>query len=174
MPGTRLPVRVRRAAGADAAGVTRLLRGIYAEGEAFVGDGAPHSETLAGHLEADDPDRALYLIAVVGEALAGWLELHRHPPRRLRHVAVLTLAVAPQHRRTGVGRALMHHAYAWAERVGVEKISLNVRAGNAPAIALYRSEGFALEGCEVRHIRMGETYEDNLVMARFLPRRTEP
>jgi ribosomal protein S18 acetylase RimI-like enzyme len=81
--------------------------------------------------------------------------------------------VAPEHRRSGVGRALMHDAYAWAERVGVEKISLNVRASNAPAIALYRSEGFALEGREARHIRIGETYEDNLVMARFMARRAE-
>lgn len=160
---------VRRADGADAAAVTRLLRGIYREGVAFVGDGAPYPERLARQLDGDDPEEAVYLVALRGAALAGWLELHRHAPRRLHHVAVLTLAVAPEHRRSGVGRALLHEAYRWAAAVGVEKISLNVRAGNAAAIALYRAEGFALEGREVRHIRSGDHYEDNLVMARFLP-----
>lgn len=159
---------VRRAVGADAAAVARLLRGIYREGHAFVGDTAPYPERLARQLDGDDPEEALYLVALRQGALAGWLELHRHAPWRLRHVAVLTLAVAPEYRRQGVGRALLHEAYRWGDAVGVEKVSLNVREGNAAAIALYRSEGFEVEGRELRQIRSGDTYEDNLVMARFL------
>jgi ribosomal protein S18 acetylase RimI-like enzyme len=98
-----------------------------------------------------------------------WLELHRHLPRRLRHVAVLTLAVAASARRRGLGRALLWASYGWASEVGVEKVALHVRASNCAAITLYESEGFILEGCERSQIRTLQGYEDNLIMAKFLP-----
>ena len=72
------------------------------------------------------------------------------------------------------------------------KVSLNVRAGNQGAIALYLSEGFEVEGRERLQIRRewdeprpdgqggGSTadgapsdspYEDNLIMGKLLERR---
>ena len=59
---------------------------------------------------------------------------------------VLTLAVAPSHRRQGVGRGLLEAALAEAGRRGAEAMFLEVAADNAPALALYRSVGFAQVG----------------------------
>lgn len=175
MPEVGLAVAVRHARAGDGRAVTALLRGIYGEGRWFVGDGPQHAETLARRIDVDDPAYALYLVACSeGETSAavpgvlGWLELHRLRPRTMRHVALLTLAVAPQARRRGVGRSLLRTSYGWAADVGIEKISLNVRAGNDAAIGLYRSEGFELEGRERRQVRTGDAYEDNLIMARFV------
>lgn len=159
---------VRPARPEDVNAVVRLLRGIYAEGRFFVGDGPPRPESLARHLSADDADYEGYYVAERSAGVVGWLEIHRPHPVRLRHVAMVTLAVADGHRRAGVGRSLLRDGYVWARRRGVEKIGLHVRAENEPAIGLYRSEGFELEGREVRGIRTGDHYEDNLVMARFL------
>jgi ribosomal protein S18 acetylase RimI-like enzyme len=50
----------------------------------------------------------------------------------------------------------------------VFKLQLSVRARNEAAIALYRREGFALEGRERAQILDEEGFEDNLVMAKFL------
>ncbi len=152
----------------DAAALVALQRSIYQEGRWFVGDGPAAVETLARRLRALDETMSLFLVAT--PELAGWLELSRLTPARLRHVAVLTLAVGAPWRRQGLGRGLLERAYPWAERVGVEKIQLNVRSNNHAALSLYESQGFTVEGREVRQIREDSRYEDNLIMAKFLSR----
>ncbi len=85
-------------------------------------------------------------------------------------MAILTLAVGSAWRRRGVAREMLARSYRWGIRVGVGKISLNVRAENRAAVALYQDQGFVLEGCERNHIRLGDRFEDNLIMAKFLSR----
>lgn len=163
------PLTVRAALPTDAVGLERLHRGIYDEGRWFVGDGAPSAETLRSRLRLLDPKRSCYLVAVGDDAeLRGWLELHRLTPQRLLHVAVLTLAVGRPYRRQGVAGALLAAAYLWAAEVGVLKVQLSVRAGNAAALGLYEREGFVLEGCERNQVFDDGGFEDNLLMARFL------
>lgn len=165
-------MQVRGATRLDADAVLRLLAGIYSEGSYFVGDGPESRGSLAARLSGDDPQRSLYLVAVRNGAVVGWLELHRSAASRLRHVAVLTLAVAPAARRRGVGRALLKSSYDWCRRVGVLKMSLNVRFSNTAAIALYESEGFEVEGSERNQVRLspaeGGGFEDNLLMGKWL------
>lgn len=52
------------------------------------------------------------------------------------------LAVESRHRRSGLGRALLHAALRSARTRGLERVLLHVSTGNAEAIALYTSEGF--------------------------------
>ena len=58
---------------------------------------------------------------------------------------VYYLAVAPGHRRSGLGRALMAAAEAWLAERGCPKIQLMVRDDNAAAIAFYRSLGLEVQ-----------------------------
>ncbi|QKR98566.1 GNAT family acetyltransferase [Sphingomonas sp. CL5.1] len=55
---------------------------------------------------------------------------------------VYYLAVAPDARRTGLGRALMQAAEAWLRERGAPKLQLMVRAGNEEVLAFYRALGF--------------------------------
>ncbi|WEK41597.1 MAG: GNAT family acetyltransferase [Candidatus Sphingomonas colombiensis] len=55
---------------------------------------------------------------------------------------VYYLAVAPEARRTGLGRALMAAAEAWLRERGAPKLQLMVRNGNEEALAFYRALGF--------------------------------
>lgn len=59
---------------------------------------------------------------------------------------LLNLAVAEGRRRGGVGRELLAAALAWAEARGARETFLEVRASNAPAIALYERAGFRAVG----------------------------
>jgi [ribosomal protein S18]-alanine N-acetyltransferase len=55
---------------------------------------------------------------------------------------IQTLAVAPEHRRSGLGRTILRALFAEAYSRGVTEMFLEVRADNTGALALYESEGF--------------------------------
>src|SRR6185437_6145250 len=55
------------------------------------------------------------------------------------------VAVLPECQRRGVATALLKHGFESLGRVGIRKIFLEVRASNAPALALYRVLGFSLQ-----------------------------
>ncbi|MDZ7800851.1 MAG: GNAT family N-acetyltransferase [Trueperaceae bacterium] len=167
-PPNAAPVRIRAATPGDARALAALMEGIYREGRWFVGDEGPTSGLLARRLRGLDPARELMLVAEAGAAPIAWLEAGRYLPRRLAHVATLTLGVAPEWRGRGVATRLLRAALPWAQRVGVAKLRLDVRAGNSAARALYEKEGFVLEGREVGHVRTEGGYEDNLLMGRWI------
>jgi ribosomal-protein-alanine N-acetyltransferase len=56
---------------------------------------------------------------------------------------ILTLAVAPEHRRHGVARTLMQLLFEDLRHRGVGAVFLEVGAENGPALHLYRGFGFA-------------------------------
>jgi ribosomal protein S18 acetylase RimI-like enzyme len=67
------------------------------------------------------------------------------------------LAVHPDHRRRGVGRALGLDGLRWLRRRGVSEAVVNTQLGNEPALALYLSLGFRHERIQlsVLHRRLG-------------------
>lgn len=78
-----------------------------------------------------------------------------------------TLTIPPDFRRRGVGRALLSAALAQLCAEGAAVCFLEVREGNAPAIALYKSLGFAAVGRRRNFYRGPD--EDALVMRCVLP-----
>ncbi|PAX56177.1 GNAT family N-acetyltransferase [Brunnivagina elsteri CCALA 953] len=60
----------------------------------------------------------------------------------LRHAHLFLLYVIPEHRRRGVGKALMQYGETWAKARGDKQIGLQVFASNAPALDLYKQLGF--------------------------------
>lgn len=59
-----------------------------------------------------------------------------------QHTHVFLLYVLPEHRRRGIGRALMQHAEAWAIARGDRQIGLQVFQANQAALHLYEGLGF--------------------------------
>lgn len=78
-------------------------------------------------------------------------------------VHVLRLAVDPASRRRGHGRALLAALLAWAVEVAADEVTLEVRAGNVAARALYGAAGFAEVGRRPRYYPDGE---DAVLMTR--------
>lgn len=58
-------------------------------------------------------------------------------------VELTSMWVAPEARGRGAGAALVAAVLSWAARRGARSVALDVRAQNAPAIALYARQGFA-------------------------------
>lgn len=76
-------------------------------------------------------------------------------------MSVHAIATSPDARRGGVGRALLDHALAVARAAGCMLATLEVRRGNAPAIALYERAGFKVAHVRARYYKDDE---DALVM----------
>jgi ribosomal protein S18 acetylase RimI-like enzyme len=59
-----------------------------------------------------------------------------------RHVHIFLLYVMPEHRRRGIGSALMRYAEDWARARGDRQIGLQVFQSNQPALNLYHQLGY--------------------------------
>ena len=82
---------------------------------------------------------------------------------------LLNIAVEPAWRRRGVARELLEFALPRLAQRGAGRCLLEVRVGNAPAIALYRSLGFSDDGIRRRYYPTPEGgSEDALLMSRVL------
>lgn len=81
--------------------------------------------------------------------IAGDFELHN-------------VAVAPLHRSRGFGKILVEHLIEQARRAAAERVVLEVRRGNTPAISLYSRLGFLTVGVRERYYR--DNLEDALLM----------
>jgi [ribosomal protein S18]-alanine N-acetyltransferase len=63
-----------------------------------------------------------------------------------REGEILTLAVAPEGRRQGTGRALVRDAASHVRQLGASMLFLEVAADNKPALGLYLGLGFEKVG----------------------------
>ena len=101
--------------------------------------------------------------------VAGHIDLRAHPDAFTGHRCVLGMGVRRDLRRLGVARRLLAHASEWAVSQGLKWIDLQVLSANEAAVALYRREGFLMQGGRpdmfvIAGVSLGEIW-----MARRLP-----
>ena len=85
---------------------------------------------------------SLWLVAQDGGKVVGYVGSQSVAPE----ADVMNLAVAPEWRNKGIGRALMTALIAQLHSRGITALFLEVRVGNTPAQNLYRSLGFVEAG----------------------------
>lgn len=78
---------------------------------------------------------------------------------------ISNVAVSPEHRRQGIGDALIAELCRNCRALGLRFVTLEVRAGNAPAIALYEKHGFRRVGLRKNYYT--ELHEDALLMTKY-------
>ncbi|MFG2563721.1 GNAT family N-acetyltransferase [Streptomyces sp. NPDC048496] len=112
--------------------------------------------------EAEDPD---------GDTrIAGYIRVVAPTPLACNtHVRQIQgLAVADWARGSGVARGLLRAAFTLARNEGANRMTLRVLGHNAPARALYASEGFVVEGVLSGEFFLGGRYVDDVMMGRSL------
>lgn len=95
-----------------------------------------------------------------------WLVVDPHG--RAGEVHILAIATHPDRRRAGIGAALLGHALDRARAARCGLATLEVRRGNAPAIAMYERAGFRTVHVRARYYQ--DDGEDALVMLSELSR----
>lgn len=139
-------VRVRSARAADVDALVRIEERAFAE----------ESERIRRRQWRRLVERArgLTMVAVLGDAAVGALVLgYREGGVSLR---IYSLGVEPGARRRGVGRRLLAYAFSFAARRNLSLLRLEVRSGNRPALALYRSFGFEVTDRIAHYYGIGE------------------
>ncbi len=130
-------------------------------------------EVIAERFRLDaGSDHDFALGAFAGETLVGVAGCHRESAVKHRHRAhIWGVYVAPEHRRTGLGRRLftatIDRARSWPD---LEALWLDVTTVNEAARALYASCGFRPAGTRPRSLKVGDRYYDEELMVLDLGR----
>ncbi|MBQ7693423.1 MAG: ribosomal protein S18-alanine N-acetyltransferase [Oscillospiraceae bacterium] len=116
----------------------------------------------ADQLKGQLKDRQHEFIAAVSEggAVLGYIGMMHV----LDEGYISNVAVAPEKRRQGIGDALILALLEICAALGLSFVTLEVRAGNVPAIALYEKHGFARVG--LRKNYYDRPREDALLMTK--------
>lgn len=112
-------------------------------------------ESVAGELKNQ---YSFWLVAEDDGFVAGYIGSQIAYPE----VDVMNVAVHPDHRRRGIAAILVEALIAHLQRLGCTCLSLEVRASNDPAIALYEKMGFETVGRRPNYYRHPK--EDALIM----------
>ena len=136
-------MEMRPATREDAGAMLGLLQSVCAEGAALpfidgIDDGMIGQVWLGA--------RGCVLACDGGDVL-GMYRYGPAMPGRGAHIATATFLVGEKARNRGVGRALVEHCVQSARTAGFRAMQFNqVLSTNEPALALYRSLGFAVIG----------------------------
>ncbi len=79
---------------------------------------------------------------------------------------ISNVAVSPEHRRLGIADSLINSLVDRANEKDLSFVTLEVRKSNAPAIELYRKNGFSEVGLRKNYYT--KPTEDAILMTRFL------
>lgn len=101
---------------------------------------------------------SLWLVAVDCEKLCGYVGSQTV----LDETDMMNVAVHPDYRRKGVAESLIRTLIKWLRKKGSRSLSLEVRASNVQAIALYRKLGFSQVGKRPNYYR--NPREDALIL----------
>ncbi|MGO5027738.1 ribosomal protein S18-alanine N-acetyltransferase [Candidatus Agathobaculum pullicola] len=119
---------------------------------------APWSEAML----REELDKGIFLVAEQDGQAVGYIGCQTV----LDEGYITNVAVSPDCRRQGVGRALIAELVSCARAKELSFVTLEVRASNASALALYEGAGFGRVG--VRKNFYSAPSEDAVLMTRFL------
>ncbi|MCD8088977.1 MAG: ribosomal protein S18-alanine N-acetyltransferase [Oscillospiraceae bacterium] len=102
--------------------------------------------------------REQFIVAVEGNTVLGYAVLSTV----LDEASLDKIAVAPVIRRRGIGKALLDAVIARCQAQGMATLTLEVRASNQAAIALYENARFTPVGCRKNYYE--KPREDAIIM----------
>jgi ribosomal protein S18 acetylase RimI-like enzyme len=142
-------ILIRSARPADVPGITTLFTAVAEERDSIGTEpDFDVAQRQSSILTSIEQDANCVLVAAREGVVVGSLSI---PVQR--SVGSLSMMVARQHRRQGIGGRLLDESLRWARERGLHKVYLQVWPHNTAAIVLYRSRGFTVEGRLRRHYR---------------------
>jgi ribosomal protein S18 acetylase RimI-like enzyme len=165
-------ITIRKAEVKDALCIVEAEREIAQEPGHFCSQPSELDEKAV--IQTIQSPQSIYLVAEHEGQIVGHAFLEPYTLQSLRHIADLNIAVYLGWQSKGIGRQLLEQLIERAKNSSViEKIQLNVRASNIPAISLYKKMGFQEEGRLKNRVKVKNRYIDDLIMGLELKRNQE-
>ena len=171
-------VRVREALPADAAALVDVIMIINEETE-FLGTSedrpmwAAHPEQ--GLAEMRERGTGVYFIALEGDEIVGFLGAFPGSFARTRGIVyVAHVGMRAGHRGRGIGPRLFEAVEGWARARNARRLELRVDVANPRALALYRRQGFEIEGRVPDASLIDGAWHDHYWMSKPLTPEREP
>lgn len=153
---------------ADVAGYRDCL-GVVARERVYLGlVDAPELEACVKWMKSIRARDFPFVVARAGESIVGWCDIAPNERIGYQHVGHLGMGLLPAWRGHGIGARMLTAALADADRIGLERVELEVFLGNGPAQRLYRRFGFIVEGVKRKARKLDGRYDDHILMARQL------
>jgi len=129
---------------------------------------APSLEASRAWVKTNLEKGAPFVVACDRDRVVGWCDVGIMTRPGYDHRGSLGMGVLPEYRGRGIGRRLMEEALRRAKERGLERVELEVYAGNIPARRLYDAMGFVEEGYRRGARKLDGVTEDIILMVRFL------
>ena len=112
----------------------------------------------------DDPEKTAFLIYIDNQ-VTGEIILKKNWNR---FALVEWIGIDRNHRRLGIGRALMERAIRWARDKNLPGVMLETQDHNVGACRFYESCGFVLRGFDTHLYQASEEYREEIALFWYL------
>lgn len=111
-------------------------------------------EFVLNRLKNIDESREAVFVAEIEGAVAGFIHAEKYELLYFEPmINILGLAVSSEHRRRGLGKALISRAESWGKELGINIVRLNSGHSRKEAHDFYRATGFYDEKLQMRFIK---------------------
>jgi ribosomal protein S18 acetylase RimI-like enzyme len=125
-------------------------------------------ERIQGFVQDSVRSDAVQFVAVYERRVVGWADIFPSWAHAVSHCGTLGMGVHPDCRRQGIGEKLLRACLTKAIDKGITRVTLEARADNKSAIALYEKVGFQHEALKRNAMRFDGVYYDAVQMSLLL------
>lgn len=124
-------------------------------------------ERIEGALNAS---AEIYLCVFDEDKIIGNLHLRAISPEHpwIMHIAEFGMMVSSDYWGRGIGHALLEIMEDFAKNIKISKIEAKVRVSNKRGLALYKKNGYEIEGIRRKAAFINGQFEDEFFIAKFL------
>ena len=106
-------------------------------------------------------------VAVSDDQVVGWADIIPSARNTMSHVGNLGMGVLSTYRGRGIGTRLLSRVIEAAWAYGLKRLELEVFSDNEIAIAMYKKNGFDVEGVKKFARYHDSLYQDIVIMAQY-------
>src|SRR5437660_3554008 len=107
-------------------------------------------------------------VAEQDNQLVGYLAASGGMFKRSRHSAYLVIGILQAFTGHGIGTQLFQRLEEWTKQQHIHRLELTVMTHNTAGIALYKKQGFAIEGTKRHSLLINGQYVDEFYMSKLL------
>ena len=107
-------------------------------------------------------------VAEQDNQLVGYLAASGGTFKRNRHNAYLVIGIQQAFTGQGIGTQLFQTLGKWTQQQHIHRLELTVMTHNTAGIALYKKQGFAIEGTKRHSLLINDQYVDEYYMSKLL------